>query len=68
MLSRRRGQEAIDAKLDEAFSGTKVSEAGGRPASWPSGRKTAFELEVPEAELTGVTEDAGPASAVERLR
>ena len=38
------------------------------PASWPSGRRPSCGLDVSEATLTGVDQDAGPQGALERLR
>jgi preprotein translocase subunit SecA len=50
------GQDAIDAKLDEAFEGTGLSETedARELLAWA---KANLDLEVPEAELTGVTRD-----------
>jgi preprotein translocase subunit SecA len=51
------GQEAIDEKLAETFEGTKLSEAedARELAEW---MRSAWNLEVPEAQLTGVTQEA----------
>jgi preprotein translocase subunit SecA len=51
------GQEQIDAKLDEAFQGTRLSEPDDAKelADW---LRTEFQLEVEEGALTGVTRDA----------
>jgi preprotein translocase subunit SecA len=51
------GQDAIDAKLDEAFEGTGLSEADDARelTEWA---KTTLQLEVPENELTGISQDA----------
>jgi preprotein translocase subunit SecA len=50
------GQEAIDAKLEEAFEGTQRSEAGdaSEVVEW---FKNKFGIDVPAAALTGVTRD-----------
>jgi preprotein translocase subunit SecA len=59
-LSRRKypadGQEAIDAKLEEALEGTQRSEAGdaSEVVEW---FKNKFGIDVPAAALTGVTRD-----------
>jgi preprotein translocase subunit SecA len=51
------GQEKIDEKLEESFSGTKLSEPEDAKelAEWAQAE---FHLDVPEAQLTGVTQDA----------
>src|SRR5262249_27597826 len=53
----RVGQEQIDARLEEALSGTKHSEPDDARelVEWA---RTELGLEVSEAELTGITEDA----------
>jgi preprotein translocase subunit SecA len=50
------GQEQIDAKLEEAFSGTRLSEPDDAKelADWV---RSEFGVEVPEATLTGLTQD-----------
>jgi preprotein translocase subunit SecA len=50
------GQEEIDAKLEEAFQGTQNSEPedAKEMAEWA---RTTLHLEIPEAELTAVTQD-----------
>jgi preprotein translocase subunit SecA len=50
------GEEAIDEKLEEAFSGAKLSEAEDAKelAEWA---KSALGVDVPESNLTGVTRD-----------
>jgi preprotein translocase subunit SecA len=49
-------EETIDAQVDEAFSGTRLSEAedARELAEWA---RTALKLEVAEADLTGVDRD-----------
>ena len=49
-------EETIDAQIEDAFSGTKVSEAEDAKelADWA---RTTLGVEVTEAELTGVTEE-----------
>ena len=51
-----KGQESIDDQLEEAFSGTKVSEPEDAKelADWA---RAEFGLEVPEASLTGVSKE-----------
>jgi preprotein translocase subunit SecA len=52
----RVGQEQIDARLEEAFSGTKLSEPDDARelAEWA---RTEMGLEIPEKELTGVSQE-----------
>src|SRR5438132_2112725 len=51
------GGEQIDEKLEEAFSGTSLSEADDARelAEWA---RSALHVDVPEASLTGVSQDA----------
>jgi preprotein translocase subunit SecA len=51
------GQEQIDAYLEDAFEGTRLSESEDAKeiAAWA---KSTLDLEVPEASLTGITQDA----------
>jgi preprotein translocase subunit SecA len=51
------GQQAIDAKLAETFEGTQVAEAedARELAEW---LRSTWGLETPEADLTGITEEA----------
>jgi preprotein translocase subunit SecA len=51
------GQEQIDARLDEAFEGTRLSEPDDAQelAEWA---RSTLKLEVNEQELTGITRDA----------
>jgi preprotein translocase subunit SecA len=51
------GQEEIDQKLVEAFSGTSVSEPDDAKelAEWA---KSVLQVEIPETVLTGITQDA----------
>jgi len=53
----RVGQEQIDARLEEAFSGTKLSEPDDARelAEWA---RTEMGMEIPEKELTGVSQEA----------
>src|SRR5260370_31606541 len=53
----RVGEEQIDARLEEAFSGTKLSEPDDARelAEWA---RTEMGLEIPEKELTGVSQEA----------
>jgi len=53
----KEGQDQIDQKLEEAFSGTSLSEPDDAKelADWA---KSAFRLEIPEAALTGIPREA----------
>jgi preprotein translocase subunit SecA len=50
------GQEEIDRKLEDAFSGTQLSEAedAGEIAEW---MKSEFDVDVPAEALTGITQE-----------